>query len=211
MSTKIALLILLIGILVFSLKRQLFNLNKKTIIICIVTVFIGISMSSITLYNRFKVEQKTEFSEIFHKEKFGKVYYWTGSSIRLFQLRILKEQITEESIFFKGFGLFASKKSLEEKHKYYDTYYTFHKYNYHNQYAQILSETGIIGLSILLIMLFILIRRAIKSKDYGFIMFSFTVITIFFTESVLWRQRGLFLFIILYCLYQRVLFIKQPK
>jgi O-antigen ligase len=206
LSSKIIILVLFLGVLIFLFKNKFHKLNNKKIIICIALTILGLSISSITLFKRFKIEQGTEFREIFNNKAFGKVYYWTGSSIRLFQLRILKEQIDEESILLKGFGLFASKKDIKKRHKHYDTYYAFHKYNYHNQYAQIVSEAGIIGLTILLIMLTVLIIKAIKSKDYGFIMFSVMIISIFFTESILWRQRGLFLFTILYCLYLRTLF-----
>ena len=148
----------------------------------------------------FSFEKHTKFNEVLEKEEFGKVYYWTGSSIRLFQLRILKEQIEEENIILKGFGLFASKQNLEQRHKNYDTYFKFHYYNYHNQYAQTLSETGVLGLVILLSILICVWIRGIKSKNFLIIMFSLMMSFVFFTESVLWRQRGLFLFIIFYCL-----------
>ena len=124
----------------------------------------------------------------------------------MFQLRLLKEQIEEESILLNGFGLYASVEDLKKRHLQYDTYFEFHKYNYHNQYAQILSETGILGLLLLFIILGVLGRKSIKSKDYGYIMFTVMIISFFLTESILWRQRGLFLFVILYCLYNRVVF-----
>ena len=126
------------------------------------------------------------------------MYYWTGSSIRLFQLRLLKEQLEEEPIFIKGFGLFASKQNLEDRHKSYDTYATFHSYNYHNQYAQVLSELGIIGLILLITHLMLMYLRSIKHRDYILFMFSVMITLVCFTESILWRQIGLFLFIGLY-------------
>lgn len=118
----------------------------------------------------------------------------------MFYLRLLNEQINENQIFWKGFGLFASKKNIIKRHKKYNTYYTFHVNNYHNQYAQIFSEAGIFGLLMLLLMLFHMIKVALLSKNHFWLFISFSFALIFMTESLLWRQRGLFLFIILYCL-----------
>ncbi len=206
LSSKIIMIVLFLGFFVFLLMRNFFVLDKKKIVLLFIALVIGLSIGSITLYERFSFETDTEFNEVFNKKTFGKVYHWTGSSIRLFQLRLLKEQIEEESILLNGFGLYASVEDLKKRHLQYDTYFEFHKYNYHNQYAQILSETGILGLLLLFIILGVLGRKSIKSKDYGYIMFTVMIISFFLTESILWRQRGLFLFVILYCLYNRVVF-----
>ena len=200
LSSKTILFVLCIGILIYILNSKIPKLNRKTLILVSIIGITIIGISSITLSERFSFEKHTKFSEVLEKEEFGKVYYWTGSSIRLFQLRILKEQIEEENIILKGFGLFASKQNLEQRHKNYDTYFKFHYYNYHNQYAQTLSETGLLGLIILLSILICVWIRGVKSKNFLIIMFSLMMSFVFFTESVLWRQRGLFLFIIFYCL-----------
>ena len=200
LSSKTILFVLCIGILIYILNSKIPKLNRKTVILVSIIGITIIGISSITLSERFSFEKHTKFNEVLEKEEFGKVYYWTGSSIRLFQLRILKEQIEEENIILKGFGLFASKQNLEQRHKNYDTYFKFHYYNYHNQYAQTLSETGVLGLVILLSILICVWIRGIKSKNFLIIMFSLMMSFVFFTESVLWRQRGLFLFIIFYCL-----------
>ncbi len=206
LSSKIIILVLFIGLFVYLIKNNINVSNKKKIVPLAIFVIVALIISSVTLSERFSVEKRTELNEVFTKGTFGKVYYWTGSSIRLFQLRNLKEQIKDESILFNGFGLFASKKDLKKRHLKYDTYFGFHDYNYHNQYAQILSESGLIGLFLLLLIIVVLTNKAIISKDYGFIMFTIMIMIVFFTESFLWRQRGLFLFVTLYCLYNRVLF-----
>ena len=211
LSAKIIILVLFFGFLIFFLMKKLYLLNKKKIGLLFIAVIIGLSIGSITLYERFSVETDTELNEVFNKSTFGKTYYWTGSSIRLFQLRLIKEQIEEESILLKGFGLFASIDDLKKRHIQYDTYFVFHEYNYHNQYAQIVSETGVVGLILLLILLGVLGYKSIKSKDYAYIMFTVMIISFFFTESILWRQRGLFLFVIFYCLYNRVVFCEESK
>ena len=131
---------------------------------------------------------------------------WTGTSFRLFQLRLLKEQIEEDNIFWKGFGLFASRVDLEKKHKSYNTYKGFYTYNYHNQYAQIMAESGIIGFLILIIFLFLNFKNAYLSLNYTFIYISFILIVTFFTESFLWVQRGLIFTTIFTSLFNRTKF-----
>ncbi|WP_231565601.1 O-antigen ligase family protein [Psychroserpens sp. Hel_I_66] len=204
LSSKTILFVICIGILIYLFSFRFSKLNRKKMLVSSIIAIFIIGISSITLSERFLFEKHSRFNEVLEKDYFGKVYYWTGSSIRLFQLRILKEQIEEEKILLGGFGLFASKQNMVQRHKDYDTYFKFHHYNYHNQYAQIVSEVGIFGLISIISILLSCLLRGIKSKDYLLIMFSIMMIFVFFTESILWRQRGLFLFIILYCLLYRI-------
>lgn len=150
--------------------------------------------------------EKSSLLQVLEKKEFSKVYPWTGASIRLFQLRLLKEQIEDEHILSSGFGLFASRVDLEKRHIKYGTYNGFHNYNYHNLYAQVLSETGVLGFFLLLVVLSMNFISAIKSTNLLFLFFSFLVPVWSFTESILWVQRGLFFFIILFCLFNRVNF-----
>jgi O-antigen ligase len=48
-------------------------------------------------------------------------------------------------------------------------------------------------------MLFLTIRNAILSKNFIQIAFSGLVISLFLTESFLWRQRGVTFFVVMYC------------
>lgn len=200
LSSKMILLILLIGVFFYIYKNRNIKFYSIKLLSVIVILFIIIGLSSITLTKRILVEKETNINEIITKKEFGNIYPWTGSSIRLLQLRILKEQIVEETIFWRGFGLFASRQNVKKRHQEFGTYYTFHNYNYHNQYAQILSETGVFGLILLLAMILIAMIKAIRTNNFLFIMFCVTTTMMFFTESLLWRQQGLFVFIIFYCL-----------
>ena len=179
--------------------------NYKTLIVilALTTVFAATSHQVI---KRFIIETTTNFDEVLQKEKFNKIYPWTGSSIRILQLRILKDQIQEENIFWKGFGLYASRNNLKERHLDFNTYYGYHSYNYHNMYAQILSELGIFGLLFLLLILILNIKKAIQSKNFLFVIFNVIFAMIFLTESLLWVHRGIFPFIILFCLLNRTKF-----
>ena len=203
LSSKIMLFVLTLSPLVYLILYGINNLKLLSLII-LGTIFIALG-SKIPI-DRFLFEKETKVKEVWTNNEFGHVYMWTGTSIRLLQLRILKDQIKDEGIFWRGFGLYASRNNIKQRHMEFDTYPGFHDYNYHNQYAQILAETGIIGLAILLSILGVLFRSSINSRNFLFIMFSFTITLLFFSETLLWRQSGLFLFIILYCLLNRTIF-----
>jgi O-antigen ligase len=111
------------------------------------------------------------------------------------------EFLEEDAIIWKGFGLNASLNKLLEKEQYYNLYPGYGKFNFHNQYVQIFAELGIIGFVILLFMLFLNIKNALKYKDFLHITFAILMISLFLTESFLWRQRGVLFFMIFYCLF----------
>ncbi|SDB62072.1 O-antigen ligase [Flavobacteriaceae bacterium MAR_2010_188] len=203
LSSKLMLIILAVAILVYMFS---FRVNRVKLVYLIIMGTVIVYLAPKKLMERFLFEKETKIEEVWTKKEFGHVYLWTGTSIRLLQLRILKDQLKEEAIFWKGFGLYASRDNTLKRHIKFNTYPGFHTYNYHNQYAQIFSETGIFGLGLLLGMLGILFVNALNSKDFLFIMFSITITFVFFTETFLWRQTGLFLFIILYSLLNRTVF-----
>ena len=202
LSSKTILFVLVLGFIIYVFS---FRLSRVKLISMMLIGVAIVGFASKKTIERLIFEKETKINEVWTKKEFGQVYLWTGTSIRLLQLRILKEQMEEESIFWKGFGLFASKDNIKKRHLVFNTYPGFHNYNYHNQYAQIFSETGIIGLFFTFCMLIILFVKAFKSKSYLLLMFALTISFVFFTESFLWRQSGLFLFIILYCLFIRTI------
>jgi O-antigen ligase len=207
LSSKMMLVIFVlcnIIFLIFYKGKSLLNSFKTIITIIVLTTVFAISSHQVL--ERFLTETTTNFDEVINIEKFNKIYPWTGSSIRILQLRILKDQIKEEDIFWKGFGLYASRKNLKKRHVVFNTYYGYHEYNYHNMYAQILSELGIFGLIFLILILILNTRKAIHSKVFLFLIFNIILFMIFFTESFLWVHRGIFLFTVLYCLFNRTIF-----
>jgi len=176
--------------------------STKTIVLISLALIISTFVSK-QVIERFLVEKSTNFEEVLTREKFNRVYPWTGSSIRLLQLRNLKGQIEEEDIIWKGFGLFASRENLKDRHLAFNTYFAYHGYNYHNMYAQILSELGIFGLVMLLLILILGLVKSIKTKHFFYFAFYLLMMMTFLTESFLWVQRGLFLFVIIHCIFNR--------
>lgn len=133
--------------------------------------------------------------------------YFNGTAFRVYQLRIFKELIVEENVFLTGFGLNASLLKIKEKAIQYNLYMGkdgnsgYQTKNFHNQYVQVFAELGIFGIILLLSMLIINIKNAFKTKDFVHFAFAFLMISLFLTESFLWRQRGVVFFTMLYCLF----------
>ena len=95
----------------------------------------------------------------------------------------------------------ATQSKINDKCIQYNLYEGYgNTYNFHNQYNQTLAEIGIIGLLLLVSILIFGFKTAITNKDifsiYVLIIFS----TLLLTESLFNRQRGIFIFLIVYSL-----------
>lgn len=139
--------------------------------------------------------------EAWNNDKFSHNDFFPGSAFRVYQFRMFIDFLEEESIFWKGFGLNASLNKLLEKEKYYNLYPGYGTFNFHNQYVQNFAELGIVGFLLLLFILGINIKNAFKSKDFIHITFGILMISLFLTESFLWRQRGVLFFTLFYCFF----------
>jgi O-antigen ligase len=145
--------------------------------------------------------------EVWNNESFTANDYFPGTAFRVYQTRLFLEFLSEEPIFWKGFGLNASFKKLEEKGEKYKVYKGtgkddgYQNKNFHNQYIQNFAELGVFGFLILIIMLFILLKKALHNKDFIHFTFSILMISVFLTESFMWRQRGVVFFVLFYCLF----------
>ena len=145
--------------------------------------------------------------EAWFNEKFNQTDYFSGSSFRVYQARLFFEFLKEENIFWTGFGLNASYKKIEKKGIQYNVFQGnettegYQKKNFHNQYIQVFAELGVFGFLLLSIMLLYNLKNGIKKKDFIHIAFAILMISLFLTESFLWRQRGVIFFTIFYCLF----------
>ncbi len=159
-----------------------------------------ISKDSGTVYN-------VSIKQAWTNKTFQPNDYFPGTAFRVYQFRIFIELLQEESIFWKGFGLDASYPKIAEKGVHYnlflgdETQEGYQTLNFHNQYVQVFAELGIFGFVGLLAMVFLTIRNAVKSKNFIHTAFSVLIISLFFTESFLWRQRGITFFILMYCIF----------
>jgi O-antigen ligase len=133
--------------------------------------------------------------------------YFPGTAFRVYQFRIFLEMLQEDGIFWKGYGLNASYPKIAEKGVFYNVFLGtdeqqgYQTKNFHNQYVQNFAELGIFGFLILIIMLFINLRNGINNKNFLHIAFAILMISLFLTETFLWRQRGVVFFTTMYCLF----------
>jgi len=227
--------VLLTLIYIFYFSKSGYKMRLRNIIVLGLIVAIGFSMGKIK--QRFEVEfsnntnrslsadvvngipkgvHYVSIKEAWTNKTFTSNDYFPGTAFRVYQLRIFKEFLTENNIFFTGFGLNASYPMIYKKAVFYNLYMGndgYHNKNFHNQYIQIFAELGVFGFLIIIIMLFYNIKNAIKSKDFVFFAFAFLMISLFLTESFLWRQRGVVFFTAFYCLFNSGQFLhtKEPK
>ncbi len=152
-------------------------------------------------------EKIISMKEAWEKDKFEQTDFFSGASFRVYQLRMFLEIMKEENIFFQGLGLNASYKKLEEKGLKYNVFRGnektegYQKKNFHNQYIQVFAELGLIGFIFLMLILYLNLKNALNNKDFIHIAFAILMISLFLTESFLWRQRGVVFFIAFYCLF----------
>ena len=220
----VAILITLIYILYFAKSANRMRLRN----LIVFTLIIGIVVFFGKIKNRFEAEFQSNTNKSFshnvidgvpvgvhyvsiyeawNNESFTPNDYFPGTAFRVYQARLFFEFLNDEPIFWKGFGLNASYKKLEEKGEKYNVYKGtrneegYQNKNFHNQYIQNFAELGVFGLLFLLAMLFLLLKKAFHNKDFIHISFAILMISLFLTESFLWRQTGVLYFIIFYCLF----------
>lgn len=166
-----------------------FESNKTT-----GTINNEISTSTGKVYN-------VTIKEAWNKERFQPNDYFPGTAMRVYQLRVFTEIIREDNRFLTGYGLNATDEKIRQKSIEHNLYREYGNFNFHNQYIQVFAELGIAGFIILLLILLINLKNAIKTKHFVHFSFAILMISLFLTESFLSRQRGIVFFILLYCLF----------
>lgn len=143
--------------------------------------------------------------QAWNMDKFEQNHFFPGTALRIYQTRIFGEMLQEDAIFFTGYGLEASQSKIVAKANEHGLYNGYAEFNFHNQYVQTFAELGVFGFLLLLAMLFLNMRNAIKRADFLHIVFALSIIVLFLTESFFCRQRGLIFFTVLYCLFNTAL------
>lgn len=149
--------------------------------------------------------------EAWHNEKFAPNHYFNGTAFRAYQIRIFTEMVQEEPIMLTGYGLNTSSIKIDQKAQQHNVYngnngeaQGYNKFNFHNQYVETFADLGIFGFFIVVIAAFINLKNGISSKYFVHIAFAVLMISLFLTESFLWRQRGVVFFTLFYCLFNDV-------
>ena len=228
LSSKNIILIVVILILVQLIFYSKIANKMRLRNLIVMLIICGLILSFGKIKERFQVEFQTNttksisnnvingvpegvynisINEAWNNAKFTPNDFFNGTAFRVYQARLFLEFLDKEPIFWRGFGLNASLVKMEEKGKKYNVFLGdnsqegYQKKNFHNQYIQNFAELGVVGFLILIIILSLNIKNAIKSKDFVHIAFAILMISLFLTESFLWRQRGVLFFTIFYCLF----------
>jgi len=228
--------ILLVLLHVFFFSKSSHKLRLRNLIVF--GLILGLIFSFGKIKNRFQQEFQTNtnkslsanvvegipagvhfvsLKEAWTNKTFTPNDYFPGTAFRVYQFRIFTELISDSTIFFTGFGLNASYPKIEEKAKEYNLFMGrdgiegYQTKNFHNQYVQNFAELGVFGFILLLLMLINNVKIAYKSKDFVHFAFAILMISLFLTESFLWRQRGVVYFTMLFCLFNSGISSKNSK
>lgn len=200
-ASGIGILLVLISLTFVKQVRDRFLVEVKT----------NVTENTLAEGDGMKNVYNVSIRQAWNNEKFQPNDFFPGAAFRVYQIRIFLEMMKEEPVFFTGYGLNASNIKVEEKAKEYNVFEGYAKYNFHNQYIQNFAELGFFGFAILLVMLFINVKNAINDKYFLHIAFAILMITLFLTESFLWRQRGGIYFTMMYCLFNSERLVMAQK
>lgn len=146
-------------------------------------------------------ENNVTIHEAWNQQEFQQNNFFPGTALRVFQVRVFKEMLDEQNIFFTGFGLEASQPEIEKKVKEHQLFLGYKVFNFHNQYIQTFAELGVFGFLILIAMLLVNLKNAIYNRNFLHLVFALTMIILLLTESMFCRQRGIIFFVVLYCIF----------
>ncbi|MGS2725682.1 O-antigen ligase family protein [Psychroserpens sp. BH13MA-6] len=187
--------VLAVLLLVFKIKNRIQKLSIFTVLLMGLILVFNFANP---VKNRFITEFDTAFTEIFKAESFEKGRAYTGLEARLLQMRVSRDIIDTPAELIFGVGLSGSQKEITAIHKNLNTPLAFQSYNFHNQYIQVFTELGLLGLLLFLLMLGVAVKKSIEIKL--FLPFIVISMALFLSESVIWRQRGILFFGIMYLL-----------
>ncbi len=146
-------------------------------------------------------DNNVTIEEAWNKNDFQQNNFFPGTALRVFQVRVFKEMLNEQNIFYTGFGLEASQSEIEKKIDQHQLSLGYKVFNFHNQYIQTFAELGIFGFLLLILMLLVNLKNAIYNGDFLHLVFALTMIILLLTESIFSRQRGIIFFIVLYSIF----------
>lgn len=152
-------------------------------------------------------EHLVSISEAWHNETFTPNDGFSGPAFRVYRARVLTEMTRENGIFFTGCGINTSGDEVAKIAYKDNTTHTgwenkpYHTLNFHNQYMEAYADLGIFGLALVLIMVVYNLVKGVKTKYFVHIAFAILMISLFLTESFLWRQKGVVFFTLFYCLF----------
>lgn len=198
LSSKLFIALSIVSILIVFVMKI-----KKVVRVASVIVVLLVSFMAINFLNRGKLltELNPNLEQTLYSDTFGQLYYANGINLRMLYIRFYCELIKEGQVnFFLGSGIGTSQIFLNQKIDEYDIWRGYKEFNYHNQYIQGLAEMGLLHPLFLCCLLVIGMTKVILQKNYFGLGVMVMFIMLFFSESLLYRQRGIYLFLLIYFL-----------
>lgn len=171
---------------------------KKLLALALVALAAVIALAQTPWGSRWAQQQSTPIADAWQCEGFTDIYPWTGTTLRVFFTRVFAEQLSQDQAWLTGYGINAGQAKIAEGQNRYFVYCGYNTYNLHNQYWQTIFELGLIGGLLLVLMLRQLARAGVKRCDWFILGFAILMVALMFTETYLWRQRGLIHFMLIY-------------
>ena len=205
LSSKLVILFYLVYLLFWFARLFKNNRMKKltTIIILAFSILI-VSLVFATrnpISNRFYEIVKGDI-KLVKQNNFKKSDYFNGLQFRLLQWRFVNEILTEHKRWLIGVSPGDAQSILEEKYLSKNMYSGdlakgsrgYLIYNTHNQFLQTVLQNGIIGLLVLLVICFSLLKMALQDRSWYTRSIILLLMVWLFTEAAFETQYGIMIF-----------------
>jgi O-antigen ligase len=204
LASKLLLFVVPVILMFYLLQRYPAKKRIKPILAALLLIISGVIVLATT-----NNPIKTRYMDILrgdidlaNREKFGTDIYFNGVQWRLLEYRFAWEILNEKKAWILGVSPGDSQDLLDDKYRKTNIYVGsperkdvgYLGYDSHNQFLQHLLQSGIIGLLVLAIVCFMVLRQAVKERSREALFFFITLLLVFLTESLLELQHGLFLF-----------------
>lgn len=206
LASKLALIMLLLYLVYFLISNALKKRNIKSALafmLGVATLLAVILTTKNPVKNRF-LDLTSGTATLFTQEKFSPDIYFNGLQFRLLTWRFTYEILNEQKAWLTGVSAGDSQKYLHLKYIAANMYLGndlnrrgYIIYNCHNIFLQTVLESGLFGLTALLLIIITFFSKLIKSKKKTAFIFFLCTLAFGFTESYLSRQFGIVLFIFL--------------
>ena len=183
---------------IFGLYNLALLLKNRKYIYQPFAFFIFVFSAAIIIF--FNPISNKRFAEALNPNSSYRTDQYGGRSIRIEKWKCTLDVFLESPILGVGVGDLQDRLLNCYSNKSIDAA-LFYKFNSHNQYLNTLGQIGLPGILVLLALILLSIKTAIKRNDDMFLIFILLFSMCMVSESMLERRWGIFFFIIFYCIF----------
>ncbi|HET9824758.1 MAG TPA: O-antigen ligase family protein, partial [Chitinophagaceae bacterium] len=206
LSSKLVIIFYLFYFVYFMIRTLRLRAINKPVFIGSAAAFVALCIfvfaTNNTISRRFNDVAQTDF-RFLQREKFSPGLYFNGLEFRLLQWKFVPQILNEKKAWFLGLGAGDAQAYLDQKYIS-ENMYTgstqnpskgFLGYNTHNEFLEALLQTGVVGLSLFLMLCLAMIKNAWQRKTVELSFITMLLLAYTFTESVLESQYSSFIFL----------------